>query len=56
MILRVSWLRLSRMRLMTPASPAEHICAARVDTLSHTMCTMSQSVLEGSSSKDVRML
>lgn len=55
-ILRVSWLRLSRMRLMTPASPAEHICAARVDTLSHTMRTMSQSEPEGSSPKAVRML
>lgn len=56
MILRVSWLRLLRMRLMTPASPAEHIWAARVDTLSHTRRTISQSVRDGSSSKADKML
>lgn len=51
-----SSLRLSRMRLMTPASPAEHMCAARVDTLSQARRTMSQSVAEGRSPSVLRML
>lgn len=52
----MSRLRLSRMRLMTPASPAEHMCAARVDTLSQARRTMSQSVAEGRSPRVLRML
>lgn len=51
-----SWLRLSRMRLMTPASPAEHMCAARVETLSQARRTISQSVAEGRSPSVLRML
>lgn len=51
-----SSLRLSRMRLMTPASPAEHMCAARVDTLSQARRTMSQSMAEGRSPSVLRML
>lgn len=51
-----SSLRLWRMRLMTPASPAEHMCAARVDTLSQARRTMSQSVAEGLSPNVLRML
>lgn len=51
-----SSLRLSRMRLMTPANPAAHMCAARVDTLSHARRTMSQSVAEGFSPNVRRML
>lgn len=51
-----SSLRLSRMRLMTPASPAAHMCAARVDTLSQARRTMSQSVAEGLSPSVLRML
>lgn len=51
-----SSLRLSRMRLMTPASPAAHMCAARVDTLSQARRTMSQSVAEGRSPSVLRML
>lgn len=51
-----SSLRLSRMRLMTPASPAAHMCAARVDTLSQARRTMSQSVAEGLSPSLLRML
>lgn len=56
MIFSLSSHRLACMRLITPASPAEHSCAARVETLSQAIRTMSQSVTEGSSSKDVRML
>lgn len=51
-----SSLRLSRMRFMTPASPAEHMWAARVDTLSQARRTMSQSVTEGRSPRVLRML
>lgn len=51
-----SSLRLSRMRLMTPASPAPHMCAARVDTLSQALRTMSQSVAEGLSPSVLRIL
>lgn len=51
-----SSLRLSRMRFMTPASPAEHMWAARVDTLSQARRTISQSVTEGRSPRVLRML
>lgn len=51
-----SSLRLSRIRLMTPASPAAHMCAARVDTLSQARRTMSQSAAEGRSPSVLRML
>ena len=51
-----SSLRLSRIRLMTPASPAAHMCAARVDTLSQARRTMSQSVAEGRSPSVLRIL
>lgn len=51
-----SSLRLSRMRLMTAASPAEHMCAARVDTLSQARRTRSQSAAEGRSPRVRRML
>lgn len=51
-----SSLRLSRMRFMTPASPAEHMWAARVDTLSQARRTMSQSATEGRRPRVLRML
>lgn len=51
-----SSLRLSRMRLMTAASPAEHMCAARVDTLSQARRTRSQSAADGRSPRVRRML
>lgn len=55
-ILRASWLRRSLMRLMTPASPAPHIWAARVDTRSHARRTMSQSSSDGRTPSVLRML
>lgn len=51
-----SSLRLSRMRLMTPASPAAHMWAARVDTLSQARRTMSQSVAVARSPSVLRIL
>lgn len=51
-----SSLRLSRMRLMTPASPAAHMRAARVDTLSQARRTRSQSAAEAHSPNVLRML
>lgn len=51
-----SSLRLSRMRLMTPASPAAHMCAARVDTLSQARRTRSQSATDARNPRVRRML